>query len=70
LSAASLKNAPTTILDDVATGMTEEDKALRENLRSILSGRTLLFGTSNADIAAEFEHRYTLDQGRLSESET
>lgn len=65
-----LKNAPTTILDDVATGMTEEDKALRENLRSILSGRTLLFGTSNADIAAEFEHRYTLDQGRLSESET
>jgi putative ABC transport system ATP-binding protein len=50
--------------------MTEEDKALRENLRSILSGRTLLFGTSNADIAAEFENRYTLDQGRLSESET
>lgn len=64
-----LKNAQTTILDDIATGMTDDDKALRENLRSILSGKTLLFGTSNADIAAEFEHGYALDQGRVLETD-
>ncbi|QDG78357.1 ABC transporter ATP-binding protein [Labrenzia sp. PHM005] len=60
-----LKNAQTTILDDIATGLTEDDKVLRENLRSILSGKTFLFGTSNAEIAAEFEHGFTLDQGRV-----
>ncbi|MEP3049605.1 MAG: ABC transporter transmembrane domain-containing protein [Roseibium sp.] len=64
-----LKNAGTTILDDIATGMTDDDKALRTNLKSILSGKTLLFGTSNADIAAEFEHHLVLDQGRVAEKD-
>ncbi len=62
-----LKNAKITILDDIATGMTDEDKTLREGLRQILSGKTFLFGTSNAEIAAEFDQRFILDQGRLSE---
>lgn len=64
-----LKNANTTILDDIATGMTDDDKVLRASLRGILSGKTLLFGTSNAEIAAEFDHRVILDQGRISEKQ-
>uniref|UniRef100_UPI003D0E34A9 ATP-binding cassette domain-containing protein n=1 Tax=Roseibium sp. TaxID=1936156 RepID=UPI003D0E34A9 len=62
-----LKNAKITILDDIATGMTEDDKALRDGLRKILSGKTFLFGTSNADIAAEFDQQFVLDQGRISD---
>ncbi len=62
-----LKNAKITILDDIATGMTEDDKALRDGLKKILSGRTFLYGTSNADIAAEFDQRIVLDQGRISD---
>ncbi|MBO6892318.1 MAG: ATP-binding cassette domain-containing protein [Roseibium sp.] len=62
-----LKNAKITILDDIATGMTEDDKALRNGLRDILSGKTFLFGTFNADIAAEFDQQFVLDQGRISE---
>lgn len=64
-----LKNAGTTILDDIATGMTEDDKALRADLRTVLAGKTFLFGTSNAEIAAEFEHSVVLDQGRIKENE-
>ncbi|WP_428687026.1 ATP-binding cassette domain-containing protein [Roseibium sp.] len=62
-----LKNAKITILDDIATGTTEDDKALRDGLRKILSGKTFLFGTSNADIAAEFDQQFVLDQGRISD---
>jgi putative ABC transport system ATP-binding protein len=62
-----LKNAKITILDDIATGMTEDDKALRDGLRNILAGKTFLFGTFNADIAAEFDQRIVLDQGRISD---
>ncbi len=62
-----LKNAKITILDDIATGMTEDDKALRSGLRQILSGKTFLYGTSNADIAAEFDRQFVLDQGRISD---
>ncbi|MEM5583834.1 ATP-binding cassette domain-containing protein [Roseibium sp. AS2] len=62
-----LKNAKITILDDIATGMTEEDKVLRDSLRQILSGRTFLYGTSNAEIAAEFDQCFELDQGRISD---
>ncbi|PVB60759.1 ATP-binding cassette domain-containing protein [Labrenzia sp. 011] len=62
-----LKNAKITILDDIATGTTEDDKALRRGLQEILSGKTFLFGTSNADIAAEFDQRFILDQGRISD---
>ncbi|MES0808066.1 ABC transporter transmembrane domain-containing protein [Roseibium sp. SCPC15] len=64
-----LKNAKITILDDIATGMTEDDKVLRNDLRQILSGKTFLYGTSNADIAAEFDQRFVLDQGRISDKE-
>nr|WP_319386706.1 ABC transporter transmembrane domain-containing protein [uncultured Roseibium sp.] len=62
-----LKNAKITVLDDIATGLTEEDKTLRDALRDFLSGRTFLYGTSNAEIAAEFDQRFVLDQGRISD---
>jgi putative ABC transport system ATP-binding protein len=62
-----LKNAKITILDDIATGTTDEDKALRDGLRQVLDGKTFLYGTSNADIAAEFERRFVFDQGRLAD---
>lgn len=62
-----LKNAKITILDDIATGLTEEDKTLRDALRDFLSGRTFLYGTANAEIAAEFDRRFVLDQGRISD---
>jgi len=62
-----LKNAKITILDDIATGMTEEDKALRRGLQQILSGKTFLFGTSNPEIGVEFDRRFVLDQGRISD---
>ncbi|WP_434052645.1 MAG: ABC transporter transmembrane domain-containing protein [Roseibium sp.] len=62
-----LKNAKITILDDIATGLTEEDKTLRDALRDFLSGKTFLYGTSNAEIAAEFDQRFVLDQGRISD---
>ncbi|CTQ60330.1 MAG: ABC transporter transmembrane domain-containing protein [Roseibium album] len=62
-----LKNAKITILDDIATGLTEDDKALREGLRQFLSGKTFLYGTSNAEIASEFDQRFVLDQGRISD---
>ncbi len=62
-----LKNAKITILDDIATGMTEDDRGLRQDLRRILSGKTFLYGTSNSDIAAEFDQRFVLDQGRISD---
>lgn len=62
-----LKNAKITILDDIATGLTDDDKTLREALRRFLSGRTFLYGTSNAEIASEFEQRFVLDQGRISD---
>lgn len=62
-----LKNAKITILDDIATGTTEEDKALREGLRQVLDGKTFLFGTSNADFADEFDRRFIFDQGRLAD---
>ncbi|QFT33090.1 putative ABC transporter ATP-binding protein [Labrenzia sp. THAF82] len=62
-----LKNAKITILDDIATGMTEDDKELRNGLRGILAGKTFLFGTSNMDIAGEFDQRFVLDQGRIAD---
>ncbi|GAA0783867.1 ABC transporter transmembrane domain-containing protein [Roseibium denhamense] len=62
-----LKNSKFTIIDDIATGMTEEDRALRASLKDVLSGKTYLYGTSNAEIASEFDHTVVLDQGRISE---
>lgn len=59
-----LKNAPVTILDDVAAGPGEDDKQLRRILREILAGRTVLFGTAHADIASEFDQAVIMDQGR------
>lgn len=64
-----LKNAKITILDDIATGMTDDDKTLRTGLRSVLAEKTFLFGTSNAEIAAEFDQRIVLDQGRILDKE-
>ncbi|MDN3718710.1 hypothetical protein QW131_04425 [Roseibium salinum] len=65
-----LKNAKKiTILDDIATGMTEDDKDLRRSLQRILEGKTFLFGTSNTEIAAEFDQSFVLDQGRISDKE-
>jgi len=62
-----LKNAKITILDDIATGLTEDDKILRDGLRQFLSEKTFLYGTSNAEIAAEFSQSIVLDQGRISD---
>ena len=59
-----LKNAPVTILDDIAAGPGEDDKQLRRILREILAGRTVLFGTAHADIAMEFDQAVIMDQGR------
>ena len=61
-----LKNAKVTILDDIATGLSDEDRTLRQSIRSVLEGRTLLFGTPNEEVAAEFDHTVTLDQGRIA----
>ncbi|MET1414668.1 ATP-binding cassette domain-containing protein [Roseibium sp. HPY-6] len=63
-----LKNAKITILDDIATGLTEDDKTLRSALREVLSEKTFLYGTSNAEIAAEFDQRFVLDQGRMTDT--
>lgn len=63
-----LKNAKVTILDDIATGLSEEDKALRAALLELLEGRTLLFGTPNASIASDFKHSIVLDQGRIAQN--
>ena len=65
-----LKNAKVTILDDIATGLSDEDKALRQSIRTVLEGRTLLFGTPNEVVAAEFDHAVTLDQGRIASKGT
>jgi len=61
-----LKNAPVTILDDIATGLNDEDKSLRETLRKLLDGRTFLFGTPHSTLANEFEDNVVLDQGRVA----
>lgn len=63
-----LKNSKVTILDDIATGLSEEDKALRAALLELLEGRTLLFGTPNASIASDFKHSIVLDQGRIAQN--
>ncbi|TYC63621.1 ATP-binding cassette domain-containing protein [Rhodobacterales bacterium] len=64
-----LKNAKITILDDIATGMSEDDKALRKGIREILDGKTFLFGTSHVEIASEFDETIVLDQGRILDKE-
>lgn len=69
LARGLLKNAKVTILDDIATGLGEEDKALRGAIREFLSGRTFLFGSPNAAFADEFDHSVVLDQGRISTKE-
>jgi len=65
-----LKNAKVTILDDIATGLSEEDRTLRQSIRAVLDGRTLLFGAPNEEVAAEFDHAVVLDQGRIASKET
>ena len=62
-----LKNAKVTILDDIASGMSDEDVALRKILREILEGRTFLFGAPNAAVAKEFSSFIVLEQGRIAE---
>ncbi|MBN9669744.1 ABC transporter ATP-binding protein [Roseibium aggregatum] len=64
-----LKNAKITILDDIATSTSAEDKELRAGLRQILQDKTFLFGTSSNEIATEFDQRFILDQGRVSDKE-
>ncbi|GGB41178.1 hypothetical protein GCM10011316_11400 [Roseibium aquae] len=61
-----LKNAPVTILDDIATGLNDEDQQLRQTLRALLEGRTLLFGSPYTGLAEEFHAHVLLDQGRLA----
>lgn len=62
---ALLKNAKVTILDDIGTGGSEEDVALRATLREILKGRTFLFGAPSHAAAGEFSMKIELDQGRI-----
>ncbi|WP_289033309.1 ATP-binding cassette domain-containing protein [uncultured Roseibium sp.] len=64
---ALLKNAKLTILDDIATGVGEEDQALRATLQEILKGRTFLFGAPNAAAASGFQKKLVLEQGRMSQ---
>ncbi len=64
-----LKNAKVTILDDIGTGLGEEDKALRAAIRECLKGKTLLFGSPNAALIGEFDHSVVLDQGRIAAQE-
>ncbi|MTI43754.1 putative ABC transport system ATP-binding protein [Roseibium hamelinense] len=66
---ALLKNAKVTILDDIAGGLTDEDKQARITLRKVLAGKSLIFGTTNPSIAGEFEHQVVLDQGRIVSNE-
>ncbi len=60
-----LKNARLTILDDIGTGLGEDDKALRATLLEILKDRTFLFGAPNAASAADFSQKIVLEQGRI-----
>ncbi|MEJ8474011.1 ABC transporter ATP-binding protein/permease [Roseibium algae] len=63
---ALLKNAKVTILDDIGTGLGEDDKVLRSALREVLKGRTFLFGAPNAAVADEFSLKFVLEQGRIT----
>lgn len=65
---ALMKNAPVTILDETATGNSDDDKALRKVIREQLDGRMLLFGASNLIVAEEFDHSIVMNQGRMTES--
>jgi putative ABC transport system ATP-binding protein len=69
LARGLLKNAKVTILDDIATGLGEDDKALRGAIQGFLKGHTLLFGSPNAAFTDEFDHSVVLDQGRISTKE-
>ncbi len=64
---ALLKNARITILDDIATGLGDEEKAARAKLRELAGGRTLLFGASHSAVGDEFDQKIILDQGRILE---
>lgn len=63
---ALMKRAPVTILDETATGTSDDDKALRAAVRKELEGRMLLFGASNLVVANEFDHSIVMKQGRLA----
>ncbi|WP_417667237.1 ABC transporter transmembrane domain-containing protein [Roseibium sp.] len=64
-----LKNAKVTILDDIGTGMAEDDVRLRATLREILKGRIFLFGAPNAASSDEFDCSMVLEQGRIKSAE-
>ena len=66
---ALLKRAAVTVLDETASGVNDEDKALRKVIRDELKGRTLLFGTSNLIVAQEFEHSVRMEHGRVVRSD-
>ncbi len=65
---ALLKNAKVTILDDVASGNTEEEKQTRRTLRKLLKGSIFLFGAESLEVAKEFEHAVIMDQGQAVET--
>ena len=60
-----LKNAKVTILDDIGTTMSEDDRQLRQSLRTVLQGKTMLFGGANDELREEFNLSFKMDQGRI-----
>lgn len=62
---ALLKNAYIYVFDETAQTQGELDTTLRNNLRRELCGKLLLFGTSNPEVAEEFEQKLHLENGRV-----
>ncbi|MDD7909106.1 ABC transporter transmembrane domain-containing protein [Pseudovibrio exalbescens] len=63
---ALMKSAPITILDDTIAGVTETDRELRNGIRKLLEGRTLIFGSTNVPVKDEFDAYILLENGRVS----
>lgn len=68
LARGLLKRPDMMILDEVATGSGPEDARLRQMIRCDLAGKTLLFGISAPDVAAEFDVVVTMENGRIVSS--
>ena len=63
-----LKRPGYLVLDEVATGNNEEDRNLREVIRSSVGNGLLIFGTSDISLADEFPNSLVLKSGRIANS--
>lgn len=61
-----LKRPEILILDEVATGSGESDILLREKIRCLYQGRSLIFGSATLSLGYEFPQAFLIDNGRLT----